>query len=153
MKTTLKIEIPAGYEVDNFDPSTGEIKFREKPKDIKERIKTFDDVLNHFGIDKTYFNELNQDLESDEVAYRKVKLIVKALNEGWTPDWTDSNQYKYLPWFNMGSSSGAVSSYDLCDYWDTSSLVGSRFCFKSRDLAKYAGQQFESIYKDYLLIA
>lgn len=152
MNTTLKIEIPAGYEVDNFDPSTGEIKFREKPKDIKERIKTFADVLNHFGIDETYFNEQNEDLESDEVAYRKVKLIVKALNEGWTPDWSDSDQYKYFPWFNMGSFSGAGFSYFDYDYWRTVSAVGSRLCFKNRDLAKYAGQQFESIYKDYFLL-
>jgi len=149
---TLKIEIPAGYEVDNFDPSTGEIKFREKPKDIKERIKTFADVLKYFGIDETYFNEQNEDLESDVVAYRKVKLIVKALNEGWTPDWSDSDQYKYFPWFNMGSSSGAGFSYDVYVCWFTVSLVGSRHCFKNRDLAKYAGQQFESIYKEFMTI-
>ena len=148
---TLKIEIPAGYEVDNFDPSTGEIKFREKPKDIKERIKTFADVLNHFGIDETYFNEQNEDLESDEVAYRKIKLIVKALNEGWTPDWSDSDQYKYFPWFNMSSSSGAGLSY-LGFGWNSCSAVGSRLCFKNRDLAKYAGQQFESIYKEFMTI-
>lgn len=152
MNTTLKIEIPAGYEVDNFDPSTGEIKFREKPKDIKERIKTFADVLNHFGIDETYFNEQNEDLESDEVAYRKVKLIVKALNEGWTPDWSDSDQYKYFPWFNMGSSSGAGFSCGVCGGWSAYSGVGSRLCFKNRDLAKYAGQQFESIYKEFMTI-
>ncbi|MCL1657436.1 hypothetical protein M2T79_12595 [Elizabethkingia miricola] len=152
MNTTLKIEIPAGYEVDNFDPSTGEIKFREKPKDIKERIKTFADVLNHFGIDETYFNEQNEDLESDEVAYRKVKLIVKALNEGWTPDWSDSDQYKYFPWFNMGSSSGAGFSCNVYDHWYSLSPVGSRLCFKNRDLAKYAGQQFESIYKEFMTI-
>lgn len=152
MNTTLKIEIPAGYEVDNFDPSTGEIKFREKPKDIKERIKTFADVLNHFGIDETYFNKQNEDLESDEVAYRKVKLIVKALNEGWTPDWSDSDQYKYFPWFNMSSSSGAGFSYLDCDGWDAHSDVGSLLCLKNRDLAKYAGQQFESIYKEFMTI-
>ncbi|WP_407497459.1 hypothetical protein [Elizabethkingia meningoseptica] len=152
MNTTLKIEIPAGYEVDKFDPSTGEIKFREKPKDIKERIKTFADVLNYFGINETYFNEQNEDLESDEVAYRKVKLIVKALNEGWTPDWSDSDQYKYFPWFNMGSSSGAGFSCGDFDLWFTSSNVGSRLCFKNRDLAKYAGQQFESIYKEFMTI-
>ncbi|QDZ63264.1 hypothetical protein I6H88_13685 [Elizabethkingia bruuniana] len=152
MNTTLKIEIPAGYEVDNFDPSTGEIKFREKPKDIKERIKTFADVLKYFGIDETYFNEQNEDLESDEVAYRKVKLIVKALNEGWTPDWSDSDQYKYFPWFNMSSSSGAGFSFNDCDGWSTLSHVGSRLCFKNRDLAKYAGQQFESIYKEFMTI-
>ncbi|AQX84007.1 hypothetical protein ELBR111191_14730 [Elizabethkingia bruuniana] len=152
MNTTLKIEIPAGYEVDNFDPSTGEIKFREKPKDIKERIKTFADVLKYFGIDETYFNEQNEDLESDEVAYRKVKLIVKALNEGWTPDWSDSDQYKYFPWFNMSSSSGAGFSFFVYVHWYTYSYVGSRLCFKNRDLAKYAGQQFESIYKEFMTI-
>lgn len=48
---TLKIEIPEGFEVDTFDQQSGEIRFREKPKDVKERIKTVADVLADNGLE------------------------------------------------------------------------------------------------------
>ncbi|NYJ27542.1 hypothetical protein [Allomuricauda sp. ARW1Y1] len=147
---TLKIEIPKGYEVESFDQSTGEIKFREKPKDITERIKSFDDVLGYHGLEKEEFEEELESMSTDEVAYRKVKLVAEALNEGWQPDWTNSSEYKYFPWFKMGGSSGSGFAYGDYANWNTDSYCGSRLCFKSSKLAKHAGEQFTDIYKDFL---
>ncbi|MGB5818840.1 MAG: hypothetical protein WBG90_05095 [Saonia sp.] len=121
-------------------------------KEVTDRIKTFDDVLDELEISKEEFTNAASVLESDEVAYRKVKLIAEALNEGWLPDWTDSNQYKYLPWFNMGGSSGSGFSFYGCGCWRTFSVCGSRLCFKSSELASYAGKQFEKIYKEFLTL-
>lgn len=149
---TLKIEIPKGYEIAKFDTATGVVSFKEKPKNIKERIKDFSDVLEVLGIDTDDFEDGVEGLEEDEVAYRQIKLIVKALNEGWIPDWTNSSEAKYFPWFKMGSSSGSGFSYLDCDYWATFAGVGSRLCFKSRELAEYAGKQFTEIYKKYMTI-
>lgn len=120
--------------------------------DIKERIKTFDDVLAENGIDKADFDKACQGLTTDEVAYKQLKEIVKAFNEGWTPDWTNDSEYKYYPWFKMGSASGGGFSFRGYGRWRTGSLVGSRLCYKSADLAKHAGQLFESIYKDFLTL-
>ncbi|WP_379963950.1 hypothetical protein [Epilithonimonas sp. UC225_85] len=121
-------------------------------KDIKDRIKSFDDVLDHLEIDKDEFKNECEGLSSDEIAYKQVKLIVNALNEGWVPDWTNSSQYKYFPWFKMGSSSGSGFSYSDCADWIAVSAVGSRLCFKNRELAEYAGKQFTDIYKQYMTI-
>jgi hypothetical protein len=148
MSNTLKITIPEGFEVDSFEASTGEIKFKAIPKDIKERIKTFDDVLHENGVEKSVFENNCQDLTTDEVAYKMIKEIVKAFNEGWTPDWTDSNEYKYYPWFKMSSPSGGGFSYGDYDIWRAGSSVGSRLCYKSSDLAKHAANLFLDIYKD-----
>ncbi|MDI6049587.1 hypothetical protein QLS31_07070 [Flavobacterium sp. XS2P24] len=120
--------------------------------EIKERIKSFDDVLRENGIVKLDFEKSCQGLTTDEVAYKQVKEIVKAFNEGWTPDWTNSNEGKYYPWFKMGSPSGGGFSSDGYVRWRTGSFVGSHLCFKSSDLAKHAGQLFESIYKDFLTL-
>lgn len=121
-------------------------------KDVKERIKTFADVLTELKIDPQDFHNRTYQLDADTKAYEQVKLIVKALNEGWTPDWENSNQYKYYPYFEMGSPSGGGFSYYVCDFWVTLSFVGSRLCFKSSELAKYAGTQFEDIYKEFLTL-
>ena len=149
---TLKIEIPSGFEIDNFDIKTGEIKFKETPKDIKEIIKNFADVLKHHRISEEEFEDQIENLERDEIAYRQVKLIVAALNEGWLPDWTNSSEYKCFPWFKMGSSSGSGFSYDDCDGWSTGSIVGSRLCFKSAELARYIGEAFIDLYRDYFVL-
>jgi len=119
-------------------------------KDITDRIKTFNDVLSELKIDPQDFHNKTYQMEADTKAYEQVKLIVKALNEGWLPDWSNSNEYKYYPYFKIGSPSGSGFSY--CDYvvWPALSTVGSRLCFKSSELARYAGEQFEDIYKDFL---
>lgn len=149
---TLKINIPDGFVVDKFDEQTGEVSFKPKPKKVTERIKNFDDVLAELGIEKESFLKEIQDLSPDEVAYRKIKLIAKAFNEGWVPDWTNSNEYKYYPWFEMGSPSGSGFRFDVFDHWLTHSHVGSRLCFKSSELAKHVGNLFIDDYRDFLTL-
>lgn len=121
-------------------------------RNVTERIQSFDDVLKELGIDPEDFEDDAQSLPSDERAYRQVKLIVRALNEGWVPDWRNSSEYKYFPWFDMDGSAGSGFSFADCARWFSDSTVGSRLCFKSRELAQHAGEQFENIYKEFMLI-
>ena len=123
-------------------------------KDIKEIIKTFDDVIRELGDDPEEFkNAISIMEEPDEIAYVKLKLIAKALNEGWTPDWSNGEWDKWYPWFNMDNSSSA-GRFSFADAVVQSSYsgVGSRLCFKSKDLATYAGTQFLDIYKDFFTV-
>jgi hypothetical protein len=147
---TLKIEIPKGHVIDSFDQSTGIIKFKEKPKNVMERIKTIEDVLAEYGFTLEEFRNKFASLDEDEKAYKLLKWMVSVLNEGWEPDWNDSNQAKYYPYFNMGGSSG----FRLCDFddWRSLSNVGSRLCFKSKELALYAGERFVELYKQFMTI-
>lgn len=117
------------------------------PPNIKDRVKTFEDACKVLGIASTLF--CGQE-SKDEMAYKKLKIIVEALNEGWKPDWQDVGQYKYFPWFKMSSGSGLA--YDGYADWDADSFVGSRLCFKSRELAEYAGKQFINLYNDFMTI-
>ena len=147
----IQIQIPEGFKIKSFDTETGNVSFEPIPQDIKERIKTFEDVMKHLGIDPEEFDDRIEDMTPDEAAYVKLKHIAQALNEGWKPNWNDSNERKYHPWFDMRSASGGFS-FDGYGYWLTPSGVGSRLCFKSSELARYAGTQFESIYKDFLTL-
>jgi hypothetical protein len=139
-KSARKVMLESLFGIKTFQP------------EIKERIKTFDDVLRENGVKRSVFENNIQDLTTDEVAYKMLKEIVKAFNEGWVPDWTNSNEYKYYPWFTMGSPSGGGFSYGDYDLWYSVSAVGSRLCYKSADLAKHAGQLFENVYKDFLTL-
>jgi hypothetical protein len=111
MSKTMQINPPQGFKFQSVDQSSGAINLVEIPKDIKERIKSFVDVLIVLGIDGNEFVEQTKNLPADELAYKQLKLIVQAFNEGWTPDWTNGKWDKYYPWFKMGSPSGGGFSY------------------------------------------
>ncbi|AJA67342.1 hypothetical protein MYRA21_0098 [Myroides sp. A21] len=123
---------------------------------ITDKIKTFEDACQALGVNIDVMPiglpiELKHHLKA-LTAHTKLVIIAEALNEGWKPDWNNWNERKYYPWFEMGSPSVVGFSSDGCDTWNAYSNVGSRLCFKNRELAEYAGKQFESLYKDYFVI-
>jgi hypothetical protein len=74
----------------------GEKFFNQK---ITDRVKIFEDACEVLGL---FPNAVAQDDDTiDEAAYKKLKVIAKALNEGWQPDWSNENQYKHYPYFKM----------------------------------------------------
>lgn len=125
------------------------------PKDITKRVKTYADACAVLGIEPVNEDVLTKlGFTKDEIAYRKLKTIAEALNEGWRPNWADSNEYKYWPWFVYNSGASAGFSYANTDYAASYpyTSIGSRLCYKTRELAAYAGRQFEGLYNDFLLI-
>ena len=122
---------------------------------ITDRVKLFEDACELLGIDPTKVCTGKPDdvlvYDSKSItAYRKLIIIARALNEGWTPDWNDTNQYKWYPYFKFKAGFGFSRTY--CAYWLSHTTVGSRLCFKSEELAQYAGKQFEAIYQEFLTL-
>jgi hypothetical protein len=117
-----------------------------------KKIKTFQQACKKLGIKSALpdVSALPKDQQKAIIAHYKLVIIAKALNDGWKPNWKDSSQWKYYPWFDMQSGSG-LSYYDDV-YAYSISPVGSRLAYKSSDLARYAGKQFIKLYKDYFLI-
>ncbi|MDN3672636.1 hypothetical protein QWY99_06155 [Flavobacterium branchiarum] len=120
-------------------------------------IKTFEDACKVLNLDPAIIiPDFSLFPESDRQAmidHTKLVIIAKAINGDWVPDWNDWDQYKYHPWFKMVSPSGGGFSCYGYDSWLTLSAVGSRLCFQTRDMAKYAGKQFEELYKSYFVKA
>ena len=72
-----------------------------QPKNIRDRIRTFDDALHALGdkheLVKDYKNLIVCDcFPKDIIAYAKLKIIVDALNEGWKPTF-DDGEHRYYP--------------------------------------------------------
>jgi hypothetical protein len=116
-------------------------------KDITDRINSFEDACGVLAINP--FDVFNPDDTADEIAYRKLKIITKAYNEGWEPDWNNKNEYKWYLWFYMDKPGFRLYVADHCC---ASSTVGSRLCFKSEKLALDAAKKFESIYKQFFTL-
>lgn len=115
---------------------------------IIERIKTFEDAMEATGRKEVPdFSSFPEDMRKHFEALFKMVVIAEALNEGWKPDWDNYNEYKYYTWFDMSPSYFAFvgSGYGSGDACAGS---GSRLKLKSRELAKYCGEQFKDIWKD-----
>jgi hypothetical protein len=111
-----------------------------------EGIKTFDDACKALGVSPEEI--LNENDTPDENAYKKLKVVAKAINQKWAPDWENTDQRKYYPYFVLSSGFGFSHSLFCCDHTDSS--VGSRLCFETYDQASYAGQQFIELYRIFL---
>jgi hypothetical protein len=128
---------------------------------MKDKIKTFDDVMNHLRIKESDFISPLDD--KYDIASKKLKYIVRCFNGNWSPNWNDSSEYKYYPWFDMRStgvshgsgrtttnpSSGFVFVGTIDD--DTHTDVGSHLCFKNREDCEYVAKQFLDIYYDFFV--
>ena len=120
---------------------------------ITDKVKSFEDACLLVGEDPNHPKWHSEDpTDLPFIDFRKCTVIAKALNEGWLPDWNNSNEYKYYPWFDMRSSGGGFSFYDY-GYDYSFSGVGSRLCFKSAELAEYAGKHFLDLYKSWMVIS
>lgn len=113
---------------------------------ITDRIKSFKDACEALGLNQD--DDLFNTGIADEVAYKKLKIIIWVLNEGWVPDWDDSNQRKWFPWFYLDKP--GFRFHDTHYGWTfTIATGGSRLCFKSKELAEYAANQFLALYKQF----
>ena len=81
-------------------------------------------------------------------AYVMLRHIIQIRNKGWKPDWDNSNEYKYYPYFDMRSGFGFSDTRYV--YWRTSTIVGSRLCFLSAELAESTAKEFISIYEKFI---
>ena len=172
----LEIEIPEGKTA---VWRNGILTLIDEPeKDVRKRIKTFEDACHEIGIDAEAWNrdKISLGLEPDVLAFLKLRIIVKALNEGWEPQFTE-DECRYYPWFilytreeynkldeeeksrvvyrsysyanALGGVSSANASYDS-SY--TNASVGVRLAFKTSELAAYCGRQFLDIWADFVFL-
>ena len=115
-------------------------------------IKTFEDACKKLDIDPTKLPETSEILEEFAkpiIAAYKLMIIYKAINDGWKPDWSNSDQYKYYPYFWV-LSSGFGFSVTAYRCVGTSSTVGSRLCFESAEKAAHAGRTFLKLFEDFI---
>lgn len=130
----------------------------EDYEEITDRVKTYEDACKVLGVEP--INEQNakaQGFRSDEIARRKLETIAAALNEGWKPDWNNTDQYKYYPYFYIQENAKGKGSAGLSYATTTHSAtytpatIGSRLCFYASRLARYASNQFTDLYEQILI--
>ena len=187
-KETIQVEIPAGKKaawVDGFlklVDAEEEQKKDERP--ITERVKTFEDACKELGEDHKLvqqFKAIQEAIAEDKeaTAYFKLGIITAALNEGWKPDFTNNEEYRYYPylclwskeeleqktdawkdernlqlWIGGGCSyfgafCGLASAYSDDAWSSANASVSARLAHKTEELAIYSGKQFSELWANY----
>lgn len=110
-------------------------------------IKTIEDALKVTGRPETpSFDNVPEDMREYFRKQYEVVVITEAINGEWKADWGGRYQAKWIPWFNFTGSSDFTLRDGLRAYSLAHSGFASRLCFKSEELAHYAGMTFTKIY-------
>lgn len=124
-----------------------------------------------------YLNVVNINISQDIISYLKLRIITEALNDGWKPTF-DKGEYRYYPWFfsyakeeydsldedekkkcriptqldNRDDINDSDLEYVYAGFAGSYaySSSGVRLTFKTKELAKYCGEQFIDIWIDFL---
>jgi hypothetical protein len=112
------------------------------PRSLKSNLSALQAVLLFF------FPKKKKHIKA-VIAFTKLIIIAEVLNDGWKPNWKESNQYKWYPWFRMDAPGFRFNGAD-CRY--SGSNVGSRLCFRDEASAEFVGKQFKSLYQDLMVL-
>jgi hypothetical protein len=147
----IKIDITINGETVSFNENLftkiktlleSEFKCVKSPFNIKSKS----DILEYHGITIESFHNSCLRLTKREIAYRYIKLLSEALNDGWKPDFNDDNQTKCYNWFYFKNGSfvfgGTYSFYMNMD-------VPSALYLKDVATAIYCKDNFMDLYKEY----
>jgi hypothetical protein len=116
-------------------------------------IKSFEDACAKTNVDPSKLPDVSllpEGFQKPIVNAYKLMIIYLAINNGWVPDWSDYNQYKYYPYFGVAPSGAGFSGSDY-GYAYTHACVGSRLCTDTSEKALYIGRQFGAEYEENFL--
>jgi len=118
-------------------------------KGLVERITCFDDVCVEMGKDpKEYICTSKNPIDIMINALLKWILAAEYFNEGKEPDWSNSNQRKYLPWLKYTAGSGW--SFDAVGHWSTGTRCGSRQHFLDPAHVEHCAKVMPEIFIDFI---
>lgn len=111
---------------------------------------------NHVKLDDVanLVSEVNPKHIKALIAYNRLCTIAQAWNkaDGFEPDFSNTSQYKYFPWFEYSrDAAGFVSANTTYAATFAYALFGSRLCFKTRERAMQFGKQFIDLWNDVFL--
>lgn len=124
------------------------------PDEINVKVDSFEAALEYLGRENNACMCGIPDKHAKAmVAMYKLITIAEAWNkaDNFIPDYDNTNQYKWFPWFQKRGTAGFVYANTNPAASSASASVGSRLCFKTDERAEQFGKQFIDLWNDFLL--
>jgi hypothetical protein len=125
------------------------------PLDINETVDSYESACEYLNIDQDFgfYPSNSKHCKAIEAIY-KLFIIAEVWNKAddFMPDFSNSKQYKYYPWFMyVGAITGFVPAIAPYTSFCTNTNIGSRLCFKTSERAEQFGSQFINLWNDFYL--
>ena len=132
MKTTINIE-------------GKEFTIEQLKELINKNEYKLEKVFNFNKTTEEQFNKKWEGFEEHEKYGALERLIVNFYNKGEKPNWENTKQYKYYPYFIMDKDDFRCVHYDRC--YAAGSVVSSRLAFLRKEDMLEAVELYLDIYK------
>lgn len=119
--------------------------------DIEEIQKIQQALLENYaekyGLKDIEFKRLHESVPKKFQVEYKLEQIIDVIRGAWKPNWQDTNQKKWYPYFNMHTKSCPGCHYS----WNgSSSAFVSRLCLETEEQAWFMGNYYLQDYITYL---
>lgn len=120
-------------------------------ENIMDAVKSYEDACEFDGFEPLtidHFGFLPEQERECQFYEHQMNVINRVLCNGWVPDYSDSNQFKYWPYFYWDQNTAGGPGFSCHDYFCaySRSNVGARRVYPTKELAIYVGKQFISIH-------
>ena len=128
------------------------ININGKDYTVEELTKILDDakkvspmqrVFEYHNTTEEEFDKLYQNLPKHVKSFEKECMVVAYYNKGWKPDFNNSKEYKYYPWFYMNDFRLNCVYFYVAD-----SDCSARALFKNEEDCKEAVKEFFEVFKE-----
>ncbi len=123
--------------------------FGEELFNEDDYLKVFENFCCESNVVYRTFIEKYSNLDENGLANEMLKQIIPTVNGGWKPDYSNSNEKKWFPYFEYAVS-GFGFSRTYCGYARTYASVGSRLCFKTEQKCISTAKKYIKIYQKLL---
>lgn len=125
---------------------------------IKERVKSFEDVCVEMGKDPKNYETNSSDARSIYLnQIDRLLLIHECFRQGVKMDPNNINQRKWWPWFDLEISPSNPSGFRFYasnySHTYTNSVLGPLLWLQDEETSDYVGKTFESEFKKAILIS
>lgn len=117
--------------------------------DIKDRVTDYESACKELGIEPLTEADFGILPEKDQKRYfnrHQITIVVRALNEGWEPDFHNHSEYKY---YNYPYADGKGGFSFGVRYQAYIAYAASDLYYKSHELAEYGQKIMKQQYLDY----
>jgi len=124
------------------------------PDEINIKVDSFEAALEYLGRENNACMCGIPDKHAKAmVAMYKLITIAEAWNkaDNFVPDYDNTNQYKWFPWFQKRGTAGFVYANTDSTASSADAYIGSRLCFSTSERAEQFGKQFIDLWNDFLL--
>lgn len=132
-------EVNEMFEASNSNQVKVLLKYLKREKNAIDLFPSFDKACKALGVNPKDFTS----------AFDRLRIFIKAVNQGWTPDFKNGNQKKYYNVYSADNN-GKPSLYGvLCSYVDW--FFPSALYIKNPDIARHVAKVMDKEYKEYFL--